>query len=86
MRGNFIFSSESVGEGHPDKVCDAISDAVLDACLAKDPMEPRSLPNYPPRLCLLRRRSRRLPNAERHRHKRVGVVYTVTLTSVSVSG
>jgi len=38
MRGNFIFSSESVGEGHPDKVCDAISDAVLDACLAKDPM------------------------------------------------
>ncbi|NDD82038.1 MAG: hypothetical protein EBZ53_05695, partial [Verrucomicrobia bacterium] len=33
MRGHFIFSSESVGEGHPDKVCDAISDAVLDACL-----------------------------------------------------
>ncbi|MCX7886259.1 MAG: methionine adenosyltransferase [Verrucomicrobiae bacterium] len=32
----FIFSSESVGEGHPDKVCDAISDAVLDACLAQD--------------------------------------------------
>ncbi|NBR46164.1 MAG: methionine adenosyltransferase, partial [Verrucomicrobia bacterium] len=38
MRGHFIFSSESVGEGHPDKVCDAISDAVLDACLARDPM------------------------------------------------
>lgn len=33
----FIFSSESVGEGHPDKVADAISDAVLDACLAQDP-------------------------------------------------
>jgi len=33
----FIFSSESVGEGHPDKVCDTISDAVLDACLAQDP-------------------------------------------------
>lgn len=32
----FIFSSESVGEGHPDKVCDSISDAVLDACLAQD--------------------------------------------------
>ncbi len=32
----FIFSSESVGEGHPDKVCDTISDAVLDACLAQD--------------------------------------------------
>jgi S-adenosylmethionine synthetase len=31
-----IFSSESVGEGHPDKVCDTISDAVLDACLAED--------------------------------------------------
>jgi S-adenosylmethionine synthetase len=32
----FIFASESVGEGHPDKVCDTISDAVLDACLAVD--------------------------------------------------
>jgi S-adenosylmethionine synthetase len=37
MSKNFIFSSESVGEGHPDKVCDTISDAVLDACLAEDP-------------------------------------------------
>jgi S-adenosylmethionine synthetase len=36
MSQNFIFSSESVGEGHPDKVCDTISDAVLDACLAQD--------------------------------------------------
>ena len=33
-----FFTSESVTEGHPDKVCDAISDAVLDACLAEDPM------------------------------------------------
>ncbi len=33
----YIFSSESVGEGHPDKVCDTISDAILDACLAQDP-------------------------------------------------
>ncbi len=37
MARRFIFSSESVGEGHPDKVCDTISDAVLDACLAVDP-------------------------------------------------
>ena len=37
MARRFIFSSESVGEGHPDKVCDTISDAVLDACLAQDP-------------------------------------------------
>jgi S-adenosylmethionine synthetase len=37
MNRKFIFSSESVGEGHPDKVCDTISDAVLDACLAQDP-------------------------------------------------
>ncbi|HNQ90217.1 MAG TPA: methionine adenosyltransferase [Verrucomicrobiota bacterium] len=36
MSRQFIFSSESVGEGHPDKVCDTISDAVLDACLAQD--------------------------------------------------
>ena len=35
-QNRFIFSSESVGEGHPDKVCDTISDAVLDACLAQD--------------------------------------------------
>ena len=33
-----LFTSESVTEGHPDKVCDAISDAILDACIAQDPM------------------------------------------------
>lgn len=37
MSKNFIFSSESVGEGHPDKVSDYISDSVLDACLEQDP-------------------------------------------------
>ena len=37
MARRFIFSSESVGEGHPDKVCDTISDAVLDACFQQDP-------------------------------------------------
>ncbi|MEI7776293.1 MAG: methionine adenosyltransferase, partial [Verrucomicrobiota bacterium] len=37
MSRSYIFSSESVGEGHPDKVCDTISDAILDACLAVDP-------------------------------------------------
>ena len=36
MIKRFIFSSESVGEGHPDKVADTISDAVLDACLSQD--------------------------------------------------
>jgi len=33
----FLFSSESVNEGHPDKLCDQVSDAVLDACLTQDP-------------------------------------------------
>jgi len=33
----FLFSSESVNEGHPDKLCDQVSDAVLDTCLAADP-------------------------------------------------
>ena len=33
----FLFSSESVNEGHPDKICDQVSDAVLDACLTSDP-------------------------------------------------
>lgn len=37
MRKNFTFTSESVSEGHPDKVCDRISDAVLDAFLAEEP-------------------------------------------------
>ena len=33
-----LFTSESVTEGHPDKMCDAISDAILDALMEKDPM------------------------------------------------
>ncbi|MBL1435910.1 MAG: methionine adenosyltransferase [Rhodobacteraceae bacterium] len=36
-RDNYIFTSESVSEGHPDKVCDRISDAILDAFLTEDP-------------------------------------------------
>ena len=34
---NYLFTSESVSEGHPDKLCDQVSDAILDACLADDP-------------------------------------------------
>ena len=37
-KGRYIFTSESVSEGHPDKLADQISDAVLDACLADDPL------------------------------------------------
>jgi S-adenosylmethionine synthetase len=37
MARRYIFSSESVAEGHPDKVCDTISDQILDACLTQDP-------------------------------------------------
>ncbi|GAA6047920.1 hypothetical protein JCM3770_006425 [Rhodotorula araucariae] len=37
MSNTFLFTSESVGEGHPDKICDQVSDAILDACLAQDP-------------------------------------------------
>jgi len=37
VSNNFSFTSESVSEGHPDKVADQISDAVLDALLAQDP-------------------------------------------------
>lgn len=36
-KGRFLFTSESVNEGHPDKLCDQVSDAILDACLAEDP-------------------------------------------------
>ena len=34
---SYLFTSESVTEGHPDKICDQISDAVLDACYKQDP-------------------------------------------------
>ena len=34
---HYFFTSESVGEGHPDKLCDQISDAILDACIKDDP-------------------------------------------------
>ena len=37
MERRFFFTSESVGEGHPDKLCDQISDAILDACIGDDP-------------------------------------------------
>jgi len=37
IRSEHIFTSESVSEGHPDKVCDRVSDAILDACLMQDP-------------------------------------------------
>jgi hypothetical protein len=37
-RDRFLFTSESVTEGHPDKIADQISDAILDACLAQDPL------------------------------------------------
>jgi len=37
MPSNYFFTSESVTEGHPDKMCDVISDTILDACLAEDP-------------------------------------------------
>lgn len=37
IKGKYLFTSESVTEGHPDKVCDQISDAILDACLEQDP-------------------------------------------------
>lgn len=38
MKGHFLFTSEAVSEGHPDKVCDRISDSVVDAAMAQDPM------------------------------------------------
>jgi S-adenosylmethionine synthetase len=37
IKGKYLFTSESVCAGHPDKVCDQISDSILDACLAQDP-------------------------------------------------
>ena len=36
-RSEYLFTSESVAEGHPDKICDRISDSIVDAYLAEDP-------------------------------------------------
>jgi len=68
---NFLFSSESVNEGHPDKLSDQVSDAVLDACLKADPfskvacetatkdnMVMVSRTSFPPRRILRSERSR----------------------------
>ena len=41
-----FFTSESVTEGHPDKICDQISDAILDEILAQDPYAPRRLRDH----------------------------------------
>ena len=46
-RDEYLFTSESVTEGHPDKIADQISDAVLDAILAQDPTGPRGLRDAP---------------------------------------
>ena len=43
---SYIFTSESVSAGHPDKICDQISDAVLDACLAQDKNFTRGMRNH----------------------------------------
>ena len=43
MLKDYVFTSESVNEGHPDKVCDQISDAILDALLAAGSRQPRRL-------------------------------------------
>jgi S-adenosylmethionine synthetase len=37
-QSTFLFTSESVGEGHPDKICDQVADAVLDECLRQNPL------------------------------------------------
>ena len=43
--GRHLFTSESVTEGHPDKIADQISDSILDAILTQDPHEPRGVRN-----------------------------------------
>lgn len=48
-----LFTSESVSEGHPDKVCDRISDAILDACLAQDPLSRTAVETLATRECVI---------------------------------
>ena len=46
-KDNFIFTSESVSEGHPDKVCDQISDAILDLFMKTDKMQELRAKQWP---------------------------------------
>ena len=58
MRNNYLFTSESVTEGHPDKIADQISDGILDAIIAQDKYLPRGLRDHSDhRHCLRRRRN-----------------------------
>ena len=50
MASEFLFTSESVSEGHPDKVADQISDAILDACIEQDPFARQVLSFLPVKL------------------------------------
>lgn len=70
---NFLFTSESVNEGHPDKLCDQVSDAILDACLEQDPLSKVSQT-----LLQLQRHSRRL-SAQQHQPA-AGWIVTVAST------
>ena len=47
-KNRYLFTSESVTEGHPDKIADQISDAILDACLADDPFSRVACETLPP--------------------------------------
>ena len=59
MASDFLFTSESVSEGHPDKVSDQISDAILDACIEQDPlMKPTALTRKPVRFAFAMTSSR----------------------------
>ena len=58
MRHNYLFTSESVTEGHPDKIADQISDGILDAIIAQDKYSPSGLRNDSDhRDCIRRRRN-----------------------------
>ena len=48
MKMKRLFTSESVTEGHPDKICDQISDAIVDAIMEKDPMGQSGCGDYGP--------------------------------------
>ncbi len=73
QHGSFVFTSESVTEGHPDKIADQISDAVLDAILAKE-IELQEQGYIAPNGVPARRGKRPLrlrdPRDHRHRHRR----------------
>ena len=79
MKDNYILTAESVTEGHPDKLCDTIADAVVDACLKHDPSASCGLRGHG------HRRSRVHRGRRDHRHVKLPDIPAIICKTVAAS-